>query len=344
MAVDPRFFSLTPTSAVDLAQMSGCDIRGDGERMVVNAAPLSRAGEGDLTFLAAAQDTGDMAGLARAVVVTTAALSSSLPDAAVCLISDKPRRDFAVALAALVVERTGTWRPHSKADVPGLDVPGEYLSGVEIAPGAVIGEDVKIGEGSVIGPGAVIHHGVSIGRRCRIDPNAVLSHCDLADDVVIGSGSVIGGAGFGFEITPEGPVHLPHVGTVTIGDSSRIGAGCTIDRGTLGPTMIGQQVMIDNLVHIAHNCRIGDRAVLAAQVGLAGGAVIGDAAMLAGQAGVSAQVTVGKGAIVMGQSGVTKDVADDMTVVGFPAAEAREAWRERAALRRLIAKSSQRKE
>ena len=74
MAVDPRFFSLTPTSAGDLAQMSGCDNRGDGERMVVNAAPLSRAGEGDLTFLAAAQDTGDMAGLARAVVVTTAAL------------------------------------------------------------------------------------------------------------------------------------------------------------------------------------------------------------------------------------------------------------------------------
>jgi UDP-3-O-[3-hydroxymyristoyl] glucosamine N-acyltransferase len=102
--------------------------------------------------------------------------------------------------------------------------------------------------------------------------------------------------------------------------------------------------MIDNLVHIAHNCLIGDRAVLAAQVGLAGGARIGEGAMLAGQAGVSSQVTIGKGAIVMGQSGVTKDVADKMTVVGFPATDAREAWRERAALRRLIAKSSQGRE
>ena len=114
---------------------------------------------------------------------------------------------------------------------------------------------------------------------------------------------------------------------------------CTIDRGTLGVTRIGAGVMIDNLVHIAHNCVIGDRAVLAAQVGLAGGAVIGEAAMLAGQAGVSSQVTIGKGAIVMGQSGVTKDVPDHTTVVGFPAAEAREAWRERAALRRLLGAS-----
>ena len=97
--------------------------------------------------------------------------------------------------------------------------------------------------------------------------------------------------------------------------------------------------MIDNLVHIAHNCIIGDRAVLAAQAGLAGGAIIGEGAILAGQVGVSSQVSVGKGAIVMGQSGVTKDVPDHTTVVGFPAEETRKVWRERAALRRLLGSS-----
>lgn len=334
MAVDSRFFRLTPSSAYDLARLVDCEVRGDGQRMVVDVAPMSRAGDGDLTFLSGEQGRLDMAGLAGAVVVTTADLCASLPAEAVCLISDAPRRDFAAALAVLTADRKGGWRNQPDADWPG----------VEIGPGVVAGEDVVIGEGSVIGPGVVIHHGVRIGRRCRIDPNAVLSHCDLADDVVVGAGSVIGGSGFGFEVTPDGPVHLPHVGTVRIGDSSRIGAGCAIDRGTLGPTVIGRLVMIDNLVHIAHNCRIGDRAVLAAQVGLAGGAVIGEAAMLAGQAGVSSQVTVGNGAVVMGQSGVTKDVADNVTVVGFPAAEAREAWRERAALRRLIARSRETKE
>ena len=132
---------------------------------------------------------------------------------------------------------------------------------------------------------------------------------------------------------------LEHVGSVEIGHSSRIGAGCTIDRGTLGMTKIGGSVMIDNLVHIAHNCIVGDRAVLAAQAGLAGGAIIGEGAILAGQAGVSSQVTVGNGAIVMSQSGVTKDVPDHTTVVGFPAEETRKVWRERAALRRLLVSS-----
>jgi UDP-3-O-[3-hydroxymyristoyl] glucosamine N-acyltransferase len=334
MAIDPRFFTVIPSSAANLAQRTGCHLRGDGERMVVNAVPVSLASVGDLTFLADARGADDLANLAGAIVVTTADLCALLPKGCVCLVSEAPRRDFAIALAALATARQGGWRHHPEGEWPG----------VEIGPGVVIGEDVEIGAGTLIAAGAVIHHGVRIGRGCRIDPNAVLSHCDLEDDVVIGAGSVIGGSGFGFEITSDGPVHLPHVGTVKIGESSRIGAGCSIDRGTLGSTTIGCKVMIDNLVHVAHNCRIGDRAVLAAQVGLAGGAEIGVGAMLAGQAGVSSQVTVGKGAIVMGQSGVTKDVADNMTVVGFPATEAREAWRERAALRRLIAKSSQRKE
>lgn len=334
MAVDPRFFSVIPSTAAALAEGASCEFHGDGERMVTNAAPVYVAGEGDLTFLADEREADDLSHLIGAVVVTTVDLRASLPEGCVCLVSGSPRRDFAKALAALVSDRQGAWRHQPAGDWPD----------VEIGPAVVVGDDVEIGEGSVIGAGAVIYHGVTIGRGCRIGANAVLSHCILGDDVVIGAGSVIGSAGFGFEITPDGPVHLPHVGTVTIDDSSRIASGCTIDRGTLGPTAIGHNVMIDNLVHIAHNCRIGDRAVLAAQVGLAGGAQIGEGAILAGQAGVSSQVTIGKGAIVMGQSGVTKDVADKMTVVGFPATEAREAWRERAALRRLIAKSSKRKE
>jgi len=334
MAIDPHFFSVTVQQASTLARLVGCEVRGDGDRLVTNAAPVEAAGAGDLTFLGDDMGPGVMSRLGAAIVVTTADLSAVLPESCVCLLSDKPRRDFAKALAALVTDNPDDW----------LDQPSTAIPGVQIGPGATIGVDVEIGDGSIIAPGAVIHSGVRIGRQCRVDAHAVLSHCVLGDNVVVGAASVIGGPGFGFEVTPDGPVHLPHVGTVTIGDASRIGAGCAIDRGTLGVTAIGCQVMIDNHVHVAHNCQLGDRAVLAAQVGLAGGVRIGEGAMLAGQAGVSSQVAIGKGAIVMGQSGVTKDVGDDMTVVGFPATEAREAWRERAALRRLIAKSSQRKE
>ena len=213
------------------------------------------------------------------------------------------------------------------------------LNGVTVGSNVSVGENVSVGKGTVIEPGVVIHQGVEIGRNCRIAANAVLSHCRLGDKVWIGANNVIGASGFGFEITDEGPVLVEHVGSVEIGRSSRTGAGCTIDRGTLGRTQIGESVMIDNLVHIAHNCIIGDRAVLAAQAGLAGGAIIGEGAILAGQAGVGSQVTVGKGAIVMGQSGVTKDVPDHTTVVGFPAEETRKVWRERVALRRLLGSS-----
>ena len=330
MAIDERFFAISPLSAETLAETLGLELRGAGDSLITGASPLADAGAGDLVFVADAGVVMPEGGLAGAVVIAGAGLAADLAGDAVLLVSDSPRRDFALALAQLVSE-------------PGDAVPltpAAARPDVRLDPGVMVGRDVEIGAGSVVEAGAVLHHGVRIGRNCRIGPNAVLSHCTLHDDVVVGANCVIGGHGFGFEVTPDGAVLLPHVGSVSIGDATRIGSGCMIDRGTLGPTMIGAGVMMDNLVHVAHNCVIGENAVLAAQVGLAGGAVIGRGAMLAGQAGVSSHVSVGDGAIVMGQSGVTKDIPDNTTVVGFPAVEAREAWRERAALRRLVAKSS----
>ena len=329
MAIDERFFLFSPRSAGDAAESLGLEIHGSGAAMITGAAPLHEAGAGDLTFLGEGADLPD-GRLAGAIVIAGAGVAADLSGDTVLLVSDAPRRDFALALAQLVGDRD--------SEVPLM--PATALPDVRIDPGVVIGRNVEIGKGRVVEAGAVLHHGVSIGRNCRIGANAVLSHCILDDDVVIGAGCVIGGHGFGFEITPEGAVLLPHVGSVSIGVATRIGSGCTVDRGTLGPTSVGRGVMMDNLVHVAHNCVIGENAVLAAQVGLAGGAVIGRGAMLAGQVGVSSKVSVGDGAVVMGQSGVTKDVPENTTVVGFPAVEAREAWRERAALRRLIAKSS----
>ena len=112
MAIDPRFFSLSTSTAAALAQLTGCELSGDGDRPVTDAAPVSMAGDGDLTFLSGAQGADDMAGLAGAVIVTTADLCSALPDGTVCLVSDAPRRDFATALASLVAERQGVWRQH----------------------------------------------------------------------------------------------------------------------------------------------------------------------------------------------------------------------------------------
>ena len=329
MAVDRHFFTITPLDAKSIAEAAGAGLHGAADLTARDAAPLAEAGEGVLCFMNEAPSEAVLSRLSGAVVITTEALVTLLPEDCVAVTCAAPRLGFARAMSMMTAEIDEACPP--QAPTP--------RQGVEFGAGVSIGRNVVIGRGTVVGAGAVIHQGVEIGQNCKIGANAVLSHCRLSDDVHIGANSVVGGPGFGFEVTPGGPVMLPHVGSVAIGAGSRTGAGCTIDRGTLGVTRIGAGVMIDNLVHIAHNCVIGDRAVLAAQVGLAGGAVIGEAAMLAGQAGVSSQVTIGKGAIVMGQSGVTKDVPDHTTVVGFPAAEAREAWRERAALRRLLGAS-----
>lgn len=332
MAIDQSFFAVSTCTLDRLAAAATASIAGAAIAEAFDVAPLDTAQAGDLTFMNA--DPGDEIcdRLQGAIVITTMDLAQRLPASCAALICDRPRLGFARALTLMVAELDDDF-----SITP--DVPKTVSIGTSVS----IAGHVTIGDGTRIEPGAVIHHGVMIGRDCHIGANAVLSHCRVGDGVSIGANSVVGGAGFGFEITSDGPVALAHVGSVEIGDGTRIAAGCSVDRGTLGPTSIGHQVMIDNLVHVAHNCVVEDRAVLAAQVGLAGGAHIGSGAMLAGQVGVSSQVRVGKGAIVMGQSGVTKDVSDGVTVVGFPAEEARQVWRERAALRRLLRPSGTKK-
>jgi len=334
MAIDRSFFSVTEQGVDVLAVAAGANIFRGAGMMAVDAAPVSDAGPGHLCFLTEKAEESLIGRISGAVVVTTQAMASRLPEDCAVLVCTNPRLGFAKALAVMVTE-VGACHPPQQASA---------IDGVTVGNNVSAGEQVSIGKGTIIEPGVVIHHGVEIGCNCRIEANAVLSHCRLGDDVRIGANSVIGGSGFGFEITGDGPVLLPHVGSVEIGKGSQTGAGCTIDRGTLGMTQVGESVMIDNLVHIAHNCIVGDRAVLAAQTGLAGGAVIGEGAILAGQAGVGSQINVGKGAVVMAQSGVTKDVPEGTTVVGFPAEETRKVWRERAALRRLLGSSRNEKE
>ena len=332
MAIDERFSCFRRVQPETPPDPSVSRIHGSGAAMITGAAPLTEAGAGDLVFLGEGADLPE-GRLAGAIVIAGAGVAADLPGDTVLLVSDAPRRDFALALAQLVGERD--------SDVPLM--PATALPDVRIDPGVVTGRNVEIGGKrcrSRRRPSPWCQHRPQLPHRCQCRAVALCADDDVVDRRRL---RVVGGHGFGFEITPEGAVLLPHVGSVSIAEGSRIGSGCTVDRGTLGPTSVGRGVMMDNLVHVAHNCAIGENAVLAAQVGLAGGAVIGRGAMLAGQVGVSSKVSVGEGAIVMGQSGVTKDVPANTTVVGFPAVEAREAWRERAALRRLIAKSSKRK-
>jgi UDP-3-O-[3-hydroxymyristoyl] glucosamine N-acyltransferase len=180
---------------------------------------------------------------------------------------------------------------------------------------ASIAEDVVMAQSSIVNPGAVI------GPACQLEPNSVIyGGVVLGARVVVGAGSVIGRPGFGFAEGANGDARrIPQLGGVVIGDDVEIGALCSVDAGTLSPTLIGAQTKLDAQVHVGHNVRISKRCFLAAQVGLAGSVEVGEGVRIGGQAGVADHVRIGAGARIAAKSGVISDVPQNATVAGYPA-------------------------
>lgn len=201
---------------------------------------------------------------------------------------------------------------------------------------SLIESGVSIRAGTQIGPHCTIGQNSQIGQDCRIGANVTLAAGTvLGDRVMIHAGTVIGSDGYGF-YQQNGRHHkIPQVGTVRIGNDVEIGSNVTIDRGTLGETVIGEGTKIDNLVQIGHNVRIGRHCLLISQVGIAGSTVLGDYVTLAGQTGVAGHLQIGDQVIAAGKSGITKDIPAGLKISGFPAQDHRSELKQQAALRRL---------
>jgi UDP-3-O-[3-hydroxymyristoyl] glucosamine N-acyltransferase len=214
---------------------------------------------------------------------------------------------------------------------------GARLAGrVSIGEYAVIGEDVDLGEGVVIGPNCVVGDHTKIGAGSRLWPGVTIyPRAVLGSRVFVHSGARIGCDGFGYVFRDGSHHKIPHVGRCVIEDDVEIGANTTIDRGSIDDTVVGRGTKIDNLVHIAHNVRIGQKCLLMAQVGVAGSVTIGDGAILAGQAGISGHLSIGAGARLAAQAGVFGDVPAGETWSGYPARPHRESLRASAALFKL---------
>jgi len=221
---------------------------------------------------------------------------------------------------------------------------------------AVVDSTAEIGQGAAIGAGCYIGSGVVIGADTKLYPNVtVLDHSSIGSETIIWSGTVIrercrigdhciihpnvtiGADGFGYRPSPDGRgwVKIPQIGTVKIGDGVEIGAGSCVDRGKFSATSIGDGTKIDNLIQIAHNCKLGRLCVMAGQSGLAGSVTLGDGVMMGGGARVKDHVTIGEGARLGGNTGALSDVAPGKTVLGFPANDYRQTLRLWAAQKQL---------
>jgi len=183
----------------------------------------------------------------------------------------------------------------------------------------LIDNSVKIGNDFKVGLNTTIKKNVIIGNNVKIGSNCVISNSKIADNVIINDGTVIGKIGFGFKYINNKLNFIPHIGCVILGKNSYIGSNCTIDRGSFSNTVIGENTMLDNQVHLAHNVKIGNFCYIAGQVGIAGSTQIGNHCMIGGQAGISGHLKIGNNVQIGGGSGVLKHLEDNSKVMGYPA-------------------------
>lgn len=291
-------------TAGELAALLQLPLRGDTSRFINGAAALEEARPDQVAFVGNTRFFASGAASKAGCLIALAEFPAG-PGQTV-IVSPQPRAHFAQALALLY--------------------PMRELRPAEIDPTAEVGENVVIGAGARIGAATILHANVTIYPRVSIGARCVIH-----------SGAVIGADGFGFEMVDGAYRKVPQVGTVEIGDDVEIGANTCIDRGTLGATVIGDGTKLDNMVHIAHNCRIGRHVAIAAQTGLAGGVTIGDYAVVGGQVGIGDKARIESKAVIGSGAGIltSKIVRAGEPVWGTPARPLRQYLAQLAALARL---------
>jgi UDP-3-O-[3-hydroxymyristoyl] glucosamine N-acyltransferase len=321
-------------TAEAIAALVGGEIDGDPTATVTGVAPLDRATPQQLSVVSAAKYASMISRSEAGVLLVDPEFREIQGGRAKARIYVKqPQEKLLAVLARLYSEPpivpgvAPTVRIGRGARLGSRVSLGEY---VVIGDGATIGNDVVIGPGSVVGDKATVGDGSRLWPSVTIYPRAV-----LGARVFVHAGARVGSDGFGYVFRDGSHNKIPHVGRCIVGDDVEIGANTTIDRGSIDDTVIGRGTKIDNLVHIAHNVRIGENCLIMAQVGVAGSVTVGDGAILAGQAGISGHLSIGAGARLAAQAGVFGDVPAGETWSGYPARPHRESLRASAALFKL---------
>jgi len=298
--------------------MLGCRLEGDGELEITGVAGMEHAGPRHLTFLANAKYAPKVRHTKAGAVLVTQPIPGLT-----CLVSDNPYLDFARALNLFYQPPRPAPGIHPLAFVAASAVIGENCS---IGPFAVVGERVRLGRDAVLHPHVVLYEGVEIGDNFLAHSHAVVREfCRIGHRVILQNGVVVGGDGFGFAKRADGTHYkIVQSGVTIIEDDVEIQSLTSVDRATVGETLVKRGAKIDSLVQVGHACVIGEDNIICAQTGLAGSTTLERNVLLAGQAGSAGHLTVHEGAIVYAQSGLGGDVAAGARVSGSPAFSAHE--------------------
>jgi UDP-3-O-[3-hydroxymyristoyl] glucosamine N-acyltransferase len=320
---------MTFTTA-DIAKHLEGEVVGDATATLTGFAHATSAKPGDLTFA----ENEDYFALAEQSAATAIIADKRFASAKKILIRVPDARiAFAKAMALFFPERTFTAGIHPTAVIAAS---AKVDASAHIGPHCVVGERVRIGARAVLQAGNCVGDDCQLGDDVNLFPNATIyPGAEIGQRVRIHAGTVIGSDGFGY--VQDGGVHrkVPQIGNVIIGDDVEIGANVTIDRGALGPTVIGKGTKIDNLVQIAHNVEIGEGSLVIAQVGISGSTKLGCYVVLAGQVGIAGHLKIGDRVTVAAQSGVMHNIPAGEKWFGYPAQPDKDFKRQMIAIQRL---------
>jgi UDP-3-O-[3-hydroxymyristoyl] glucosamine N-acyltransferase len=336
----PGGLSLSELTAAIAERTQGrlrATLRGDAEQRISSVAPLSSATATDLAFLANPRYRRDAQNSRAGAVVLTQSDAEALearPAGGTLVIVDAPYAWF--ALATMVLHPTPP-APAGVATGAFVDSTARIDPAASVGVGAVVGADAVVGRGAMVGPGAHLGARAVLGADSRLYPRAVvLDDCTLGERCIVHSGAVIGADGFGFAPLDGRWIKIPQLGRVVIGDDVEIGANTSIDRGTMGDTVIESGVKLDNQIQIGHNCFVGANTVMAGCVGVAGSAHIGRNCMIGGAAGIAGHLSIADGCVIGPATVVSGSITTPGHYTGFfPIMKNRE-WERAAAIIRQL--------
>lgn len=308
-------------TAGQIAELTNGIVEGDPTVSVSSVSKIEEGHPGSISFLANPKYTPHIYKTEASVILIKKDLKLERPVKATLIRVDDPY-DTIAHLLKIVASIT-------EPVYEGVEQPSFISRDVEVPKGCYIGafsyiaKGAKIGKNVKIYPKVYIGDHVVIGDNCIIKPGVTIYHnCRLGNNVTIHAGCVIGGDGFGFAPVNGKYDKIPQIGNVVIEDDVEIGANTTIDRATMGSTIVRKGVKLDNLIQIAHNVEIGENTVMAAQCGVAGSTKIGSGNMVGGQVGFAGHINIGNGNAIGAQSGIPNNVGSGNRLMGYPAVEA----------------------
>lgn len=289
-----------------LADSLGLVLKGDPDTRIDKLADIRTAGEGALSFVVGPRYRNDLLACKASAVIVPQEMADDAP--CTCIVSPNPYLSYAQASQIL--------HPFEPA-IPGRSAGAHVASdadlhaSVEIGANAVVASGASLAANCVVGAGSFIGESVSIGANCRIGPNVTICHGSrIGQNCRFQPGAVIGSDGFGFAPGPDGWVHIRQIGCVVIGNGVDVGANTTIDRGAIGDTVIGDGVILDNQIQIAHNVRIGEYTAIAGCVGIAGSTVIGKQCRIGGKTAIVGHITIADNVTLTATSFVSRSITE----------------------------------